>query len=158
MFTTVAENLPYSVMVLTGATLIALALDMSSRAWIAAAAYAAYGVGGALWIIVFLCPYCLNYGRRSCPSGYGIISAKLREKGDAALFSRKFKQHIPVIVPLWLIPLVIGGVVAVKSFSWLLAILLGVFVLNSFVILPLLSKSHGCKHCPQRAACPWMKK
>jgi hypothetical protein len=158
MFTTVAENLPYSVMVLTGATLIALALDMSSRAWIAAAAYAAYGIAGALWIIVFLCPYCLNYGRRSCPSGYGIISAKLRAKGDAALFNRQFRRHIPAIVPLWIIPVAIGGVVAVKSFSWPLAILLGVFVLNSFVILPLLSKSHGCKHCPQREACPWMKK
>ena len=156
-FVAVADNLPYAVMVLVGATIIALGLNLSGWAWIAAGAYVAYGLAGALWIIIFVCPYCPSYGQRSCPCGYGTISAKLRAKGDTALFGQKFRRHIPVIIPLWIIPLIVGGVVAVKSFSWPLAILLGVFVLNSFVILPLRSKSHGCKDCPQREACPWMK-
>ena len=155
-FSMIADNLPYAVMILVGATIIALGLKLSCWAWIAAGAYVAYGIAGALWIIILLCPYCPSYGQRSCHCGYGIISAKLRAKGDTALFRQKFRQHIPVIVPLWIIPLIVGGVVAVESFSWPLAILLGAFVLNSFVILPLLSRRRGCKDCPQREACPWM--
>jgi hypothetical protein len=153
---TVMANLPYVAMVVLGAIIIALGLPSYSWAWAAAGAYAAYGLLGVLWIILFLCPYCPSYAEQSCPCGYGAIAARLRPKGNTALFARKFKQHIPVIVPLWFIPPLIGGALIVKSFSWPLAVLLGVFVLDSFVLIPLLSKSHGCKGCPQREACPWM--
>jgi len=152
----VIDNLPYAVMILLGAIIIALGLRLLWWAWIAAGAYLAYGVLGSFWIILFLCPHCANYGKRSCPSGYALLSAKLRPAGDTALFTKKFKQHIPVIVPLWIIPVLIGGLLAFKSFSWPLVILLGMFILESFIILPLVSKSHGCKNCPQREACPWM--
>ncbi len=152
----VLANLPYAVMVLVGMIIIALALGLSSSAWTAAGGYVVYGVVGALWIIVFLCPYCPSYGQRSCPCGYGLVSARLQPKGDTELFKKKFRQHIPVIVPLWLIPVLVGGARMLSSFSWPLAVLLGVFVLDSFVILPLISKRHGCKYCPQRGACPWM--
>lgn len=151
-------NLPYVVMILLGATTIALGLRLLWWTWIAASVYLAYGVLGALWIILFLCPHCPNYGDRSCPCGYGILSAKLRRKGELALFRRQFRRHIPVIVPLWIIPVVISGVVIRSSFSWPLAILLAAFVVESFVILPLVSKRHGCDRCPQREACPWMNR
>ncbi len=59
-------------------------------------------------------------------------------------------------MPLWIIPVVIGGVLIANSFSWPFAILLGTFVVESCVILPLVSKRYGCKHCPQRDACPWL--
>ena len=154
----VIANLPYAVMILLGATIVALSLKSLWWAWIAAAAYLAYGILGALWIIVFLCPYCPSYAKRSCPCGYGLLAAKLRPTGDTALFRKKFRRHIPVIVPLWLIPALLGGVVMASAFSWPLAILLGAFVLNSFVILPLAARSHGCKDCPQREACPWMNR
>ena len=153
---TAIENLPYAVMVLLGAAIIALGLKSAVWPWVAASGYVAYGLLGSFWIILFLCPHCPSYGLRSCPCGYGLMSAKLRPKGDAALFATKFRQHIAVIVPLWIIPVLIGGAAAVKSFSWPLVILLGAFALDAFVLLPLLSKSHGCKDCPQREACPWM--
>ncbi len=153
---TVLANLPYTVMVLLGASIVGMALEGSGSAWIAAGAYVVYGVAGAFWIIVFLCPYCRSYGQRSCPCGYGRASARLRPKGDTRLFGQKFRQHIPVIVPLWLIPVVVGAVRILSCFSWLLAVLLGVFVLEAFVLLPLLSSQHGCSSCPQRGVCPWM--
>jgi len=152
----VIGNLPYAVMVLLGTIIIALGRELYWWAGIAAGVYLAYGALGSFWIILFLCPHCPNYGKRSCPCGYALLSAKLRPEGDTALFTKKFKQHIPVIVPLWIIPVVIGGVLIADSFSWPFAILLGTFVVESFIILPLVSKSHGCKNCSQREACPWM--
>jgi len=149
------DNAPYAVMVLLGAAIIALGRERFGSAWVGAGAYVAYGVLGPLWIIIFLCPYCRSYGKRSCPSGYGLISAKLRGKGDPALFARKFRRHIPVIVPLWIIPPIMGGVAIANSFSWPLAILVGAFVLEAWVLLPVLSKRRGCSNCPQREACPW---
>lgn len=154
----VIGNLPYAVMILLGTIIIALGQELFWWAWSAAGAYLAYGVLGSFSIILFLCPYCPSYGERSCPCGYGILSAKLRPKGDAGLFTKKFRQHIPVIVPLWIIPVLIGGLLTFKSFSWPLALLLGTFILESFIILPLVSKSHGCKDCQQREACPWMNR
>jgi hypothetical protein len=32
------------------------------------------------------------------------------------------------------------------------------FALNSFIILPLISRKYGCAHCPQRDECPWMSR
>lgn len=153
---TVVENLPYAVMVLLGALVIAVALRPSLLTWIATSAYVAYGILGSLWIILFLCPHCPSFGERSCPCGYGTIAARLRPRGDPGLFAAKFRRHIPVIVPLWIIPLAAGVVPMFNSLSWLLAILLALFVLDGFLILPALSKGHGCKQCPQREACPWM--
>ena len=152
----VVGNLPYAVMILLGVGVIVLGLGASPARWLAAAAYLAYGVLGSFWIISFVCPHCPSYGDRSCPCGYGVLSAKLRPQGDTTLFTKKFKEHIPVIVPLWIVPVLTGGLLIFRSFSWPLAILLGTFILESFVILPLVSKRHGCKNCSQREACPWM--
>jgi len=72
-------------------------------------------------------------------------------------FSEKFKKHIPVIMPLWFIPVLVGVPLVIRSFSWTIFVLLVVFALEAFVILPLVSSKHGCKGCPQNNSCPWMK-
>jgi len=154
---TVIANLPYLVMILMGVATIADGFSFSRWAWIGAGAYLAYGVAGAFWIMIFMCPYCAYYGTRGCPCGYGMISAMLVRKGSRNCFSEKFRRHIPVIVPLWLIPVVCGGMALRNSFSWWLAGLLFAFVIHSFVVLPLFSKRHGCADCPQKDDCPWMQ-
>ena len=63
-----------------------------------------------------------------------------------------------MIVPLWFIPLVAGIVFLVNTFSWLLLALVVLFAVNSFVVLPLVSREYGCARCPQKDACPWMAK
>jgi len=69
----------------------------------------------------------------------------------------KFKKNIPVIIPLWIAPIVAGGVSLKLDFSiWMLALII-LFAINSFVILPLLSTKYGCAHCPQKDTCPWMR-
>ena len=153
---TAVANIPYVLMVLLGALTIAYAFSFSFYSLIGAGGYLAYGLLGAIWIMVFVCPYCHYYSTNSCPCGYGTISARIVKKGDQDCFAEKFKRHIPVIVPLWLIPVACGGIGLWLSFSWWLIALLSVFILESFVILPIVSKKHGCVECPQRDQCPWM--
>ena len=150
------NNLPYILMIALGSVLLLIGLEFGKWGWMAAVAYLAYGLIGVVWIIVFLCPFCGFHGTRRCPCGYGEISAKLRTKEAPDLFRQKFKKHIAVIVPLWFIPLMGGGVVLVSRFSWWFLGLLAAFSVNAFVILPQLSKQHGCVDCAQSADCPWM--
>ena len=150
------NNLPYLAMIVLGMAVFVVGFGGLVWGWIGGGAYLIYGVAGALWIIVFVCPYCRYWDTQACPCGYGRIAAKLRERKAADRFNEKFKKHIPVIVPLWLIPILTGAVLIICSFSWLLLVLLVVFVLDAFIVLPLLSVKHGCMGCPQKNVCPWM--
>lgn len=161
------NNLPYIAMIVLGVAVLVVGFVSSPWRWPVATAYLTYGIVGVFWIILFLCPFCSYYGTRSCPCGYGRIAARLRKRksldatrpdgnpGDC--FGEKFKKHIPVIVPLWFIPILVGVPVLVTSFSVTLFVLMVVFALDAFVILPLFSTKHGCKECPQQDSCPWMR-
>ena len=150
------DNLPYIIMTFLGAAIFFTGFGTSFWEYIAAGLYVLYSIVGAFWIIVFVCPYCHFFDTMACPCGYGRIAAKLRRKRDDSLFMRKFKMNIPVLFPLWIAPVVAGLIFLVSDFSlWMLA-LFTLFAVDSFVILPLLSKKYGCAHCPQRDTCPWM--
>ena len=151
------DNLPYIIMVLLGAAIFFTCFGASVWRWITSGLYVLYGILGTFWIIVFVCPYCHYYDTRFCPCGYGRIAAKVRVKHDDSLFMRKFRKHIPVIFPLWIAPVATGLTFLILSFSLWMLILIALFAVNSFVILPLLSTRYGCAHCPQRAECPWMR-
>lgn len=150
------NNLPYIAMTLLGSAILLVALRVSAWAWSAAVAYLLYSAAGAVWIMIFVCPYCHFWNTTACPCGYGKIAARLREKKDGDRFSEKFRKHIPVIVPLWVIPPLAGAVALARSFSLVLFGLLLVFAVDAFIILPLLSRKHGCSECPQKDTCPWM--
>ena len=143
-------------MTLLGAAVFIVGFERLAWQWISAGAYVIYGIAGAFWIMIFVCPYCRYWNTHSCPCGYGRIAAKFREKEQVDCFNEKFKKHIPVIVPLWFIPVIAGILLVISSFSWLLLALIVIFALDAFVVLPLFSTKHGCKECPQREECPWM--
>jgi len=151
----IRANLPYIAMILLGSITIALSYNFTVGSIVGALAYSAYGLGGALWIMVFVCPYCAHFDSRSCPCGYGAIAARLVAKGDRECFPQKFKRHIPVIVPLWIIPPVVGVIALMRTFSWPLIVLVFLFAVNAYVILPLASKHGSCGGCPQHETCPW---
>lgn len=152
----IIDNIPYLAMIVMGAALFWTGLGDSMWRLPAAGLYAAYGVGGAIWIMHFVCPYCRFYDTRLCPCGYGQLAVKLGPRRAHDRFASQFKKHIPVIVPLWLTPLIPGGIGLVGSFSWNQLLLLAAFVLDSFVLLPLVSRRFGCSNCPQKQTCPWM--
>jgi len=151
------NNIPYIAMVVLGTTLLVVSIQAAAVRVFAAIFYLLYGVVGALWIMLFVCPYCRYHGTRSCPCGYGRIAARFRPKQSPEEFPRKFKRHIPVIVPLWFIPPLVALAAFFGSYSTLRLVLLLVFVLEAFVLLPLVSTKHGCRSCPQKDICPWMK-
>ena len=151
------NNLPYIAMVCLGAAVLAVGFAGSAWGPILTCAYLVYGAAGALWIMLFVCPCCQYWNSKSCPCGYGRIAARFRAKNLVDPFDEKFKRHIPVIVPLWFYPVLAGLAVVIRSFSWTLLVLLVVFAVDAFVVLPLLSVKHGCKGCPQKKRCPWMK-
>jgi hypothetical protein len=152
----VIANIPYVVMTNLGAAIFAVGWDGPVWNWVLASAYLLYGVFGVFLIVLFVCPFCAHHGTNSCPCGYGKIAAKGRKKQEIECFDKKFKTYIPMIVPLWFLPLIVGGYIAVQQFSWWYGTLLVVFAIDAFVILPLVSTQHGCKECPQRDTCPWM--
>jgi hypothetical protein len=157
------NNLPYIAMIVLGMVVLLLSINTLLWKWLAVVAYLIYGVAGAFWIILFLCPFCRYYDTNFCPCGYGQIAGKLRKRktqnreSSQDCFDEKFKKHIPVIVPLWFIPVLVGITVEFHTFSIGLLALLIVFAVDAFVLLPLFSTKHSCKECPQRDSCPWMK-
>ncbi len=155
---TLLHNLPYILMVVLGASVLFQALRGTAWAGVTAVGYVLYGLAGALWIMVFVCPFCRFWGTGACPCGYGKIAARLRERQPEDRFNEKFKRHIPVIVPLWFLPLIAAVPALARGFTWGHAVLPAVFILDAFVILPLFSARHGCRDCPQRQTCPWMKR
>lgn len=155
---TIVANIPYVAMIGIGALTIAYGYGFTATALAGAGGYLTYGIGGAFWIMIFVCPHCAYYSTGGCPCGYGTLAARIVKKGDRECFSEKFKRHIPVIVPLWLIPPACGAIALWHSFSWWLVGLVSAFIVEAWVILPLVSKKHGCVDCPQKDDCPWMGK
>jgi hypothetical protein len=153
----IIANIPYVVMTILGAAIFAGGWDGPVWNWVPAGAYLLYAVFGMFLIVLFVCPFCAHHGTNGCPCGYGKIAAKVRKKQEIECFDKKFKTYIPMIVPLWFLPLIAGGYIVVHQFSWWYSTLLVVFAIDAFVILPLVSTQHGCKECPQRDTCPWMK-
>jgi len=145
------DNLPYIIMVFLGSLMIGLAFDK-----LLAVLFILYGAAGTLWFIVFICPYCHYYGSRACPCGYGVLSKKIAPKKDENRFHSVFKRNISAIVPIWLLPLVAGIYNMFNVFSVRMLILAIIFIADSYVILPWISRKYGCVNCPNKAECPWM--
>ena len=101
---TIVANAPYAAMILLGSGTIGFGFGITPWALAGAAAYFVYGVDGAFWIMVFVCPYCAYYATRGCPCGSGMISSRLVRKGDRDCFAEKFKRHIPVVAPFHVWP------------------------------------------------------
>ncbi len=151
------NNIPYIAMTILGSIIFVAGFGLTAMSLTLSVAYFTYGAAGAIWIMIFVCPFCHYFNTRACPCGYGHIAVYFRNRETVECFSDKFKRHIPVIVPLWFIPPIAGIIALIKSFSWSLLFLLVVFSIVAFVVLPLVSTKHGCKECPQKETCPWMK-
>ncbi|MBN2534189.1 MAG: hypothetical protein JXB88_14965 [Spirochaetales bacterium] len=120
--------------------------------------HAVYAVLSILWFWAKICPYCHSFGTRSCPCGYGIISAKLFKKKSGKNFSRIFKKNIPVLFPAWFVPPVIGIYLLISRFSYVTLLYLVLFCFTGFFVIPFVSKIAGCKTCRIKEDCPWMNK
>ncbi len=154
----IIDNVPFGGMLIIGALTIASLFLFSPLGLVGALCYILYGIAGSIWLMIFVCPHCSGYNSNGCPSGYGKLSAKMVKKKNQDFFAQKFRKHIPAIVPLWIIPVLFGVIGLIQNFSWLILFLVLIFVIDAWIILPMLSKKEGCSRCPQKKQCPWMKK
>jgi len=122
--------------------------------WVLAVVQLVASVLGPIWIMTRVCPSCFLYGSPACPSGYGLVSRRLVDRGDPDRFREVFSLHVTAVAPMWFIP--IGAVVYLlvvgEPVPWLATV---VFILVAFVGVPLKSRYYTCARCPKRTDCPW---
>jgi hypothetical protein len=123
---------------------------------IAAILFAIYAVVSVIWFWARICPYCHHYETHACPCGYGIISSKLFSRKDSSLFKNVFKRNILIVFPNWFIPFFVGIYLLITQYSVKVLVLMIIFSIIGFLIIPLISKLVGCKNCEIKEDCPWM--
>lgn len=102
------------------------------------------------------CVSCYYYGKR-CAFGRGKIASLFFKKNEPQKFCQK-KVTLPKLIPhilTALIPVVIGIILLIRDFNWLILILTAIPILNWFVGNPLIYGKLACLHCAQgRICCP----
>jgi hypothetical protein len=144
------DTLPHLFTILLGCIITFL------NSWIAGIVYILFVLIGMIWFWSAICTRCYAYGNPACPSGYGLISARLFKKREGD-FSKAFKRNIISVAFQWFIPLGVGVYDAIFDTDPLKIIFLLIFILVAFVYLPLAAKKKGCDKCPQKKECPFKR-
>ncbi|HHD16834.1 MAG TPA: hypothetical protein ENK47_09005 [Euryarchaeota archaeon] len=144
------DTIPHILTVLLGLVV----MFMGHELW--GAFYMLVVIFGMLRFWSSICTRCRAYSSPSCPSGYGIISARLfpQREGD---FERAFRRNIISVSLQWFIPLIVGAFYLVFRFDTLLLAVYLAFVVVGFVVVPAAARMKGCGSCPQKAECPFRK-
>jgi hypothetical protein len=154
------ENYPFWIVFLSNLVSIAIYLI---------GAFIVYQIG-LIWLILYLvfigtlefrlikghCADCYYYGK-TCAFGKGRISSIFFKKGDAAKFCKKqmtWKDIVPDFM-VSLIPAIIGIVLLIKRFNWiLLSLVIALFLLTS-AGNGMIRNQLACKYCRQKGiGCP----
>jgi hypothetical protein len=111
-------------------------------------------VAGPLWMIRTVCPHCYHMNGVDCKSGYSKLAARIAPPGDPAKFKRAFTRNTIAVYPVWFLPLA-GAVYIVATGGVPPLIPLVLFILVSFVIIPVKTRTVNCRKCANRKNCPW---
>ena len=125
---------------------------------------------GAIWLVLYLlfilvqeikllkghCVSCYYYGKY-CAFGKGKLSSLLFKKADPKKFARMqltWKDLLPDFM-VSLIPIIVGVVLLIRAFSWLVLALILILLLLTFIGNGAVRSSLACKYCKQRKlGCP----
>ncbi|MGA1866840.1 MAG: Kelch repeat-containing protein [Thermoplasmatota archaeon] len=110
------------------------------------------------WFWRRVCTHCSGWGSNSCPSGYGLLSAKLFKRVKRRDFRRAFNVNIWSVALQWAVPIGIAIAFLVIDFEFILLAALIFFVVIGFIVLPLTSRNKGCSQCPQGKDCPFLRR
>ena len=144
------DNIPTVLMYILGSLLI---LRIS---FIGGFIFAVYTISTFFWFWYLICPWCPLFGTRICPCGYGKISSLLTIRRTEGVFRKHFGKFILYVFPAWFVPFGLGVFSLILRWSLPYLVLLCVFSIDGFLIIPLVSRIRGCKDCPVRSECPWM--
>ncbi|UCH88788.1 MAG: hypothetical protein JSV49_11180, partial [Thermoplasmata archaeon] len=120
--------------------------------------YAIYIPISVLWFWRFICTYCTHYGTGCCPCGYATGASKLFLFRDETKFKQAFNRNIGMVFPYWFVPLFAGFYLIYNAYPDVSSTLWIVYIatmVDGFVLVPVVSKTVGCKKCPTRDSCPW---
>jgi len=123
---------------------------------LAAILFIIYAIFSVVWFWARICPYCHHFGTYACPCGYGIISSGLFSRKNSTSFQKIFRRNILVVFPNWFVPLAVGIFLLIKQYSVRILVLMIIFSITGFVVIPLISKLAGCRNCEIKEDCPWM--
>ncbi|MCX6709874.1 MAG: hypothetical protein NTV63_02885 [Candidatus Woesearchaeota archaeon] len=125
---------------------------------------------GLIWLILYLifigilefrlikghCVNCYYYGK-TCAFGKGKISSIFFKKGDVNKFCKKqmtWKDIVPDFM-VSLIPMIIGTILLIINFDWILLALVLILFILTFIGNGIIRSQLACKYCKQRKlGCP----
>ncbi|MBN2388244.1 MAG: hypothetical protein JXB85_14600 [Anaerolineales bacterium] len=144
----VRENAFQIVMYIVGAVIIGLVW------WPLAAIYLAYCILSNVLFMAWVCPYCGHYSLGTCASGFHILSGRRFKAKLGTTFARQFRRNVSWMALGWFLPPIAGIYLLIVDFSWAILVLLSVFCVVAFWLLPESSRKHceGCEtgDCPRR--------
>jgi len=126
--------------------------------WLWSLLYIIYVLASNLLFMAVACPGCLNFGRRSCGSGYGLLAERLSRRRSGELFPSRFRACLPFLALSWVIP-VAGGALAIYQdivngrTAAADIVPVALFAAVAFGVLPFTSKRE-CRSCAMRDRCP----
>jgi hypothetical protein len=101
------------------------------------------------------CVDCFYYGK-TCAFGKGKIACLFFKKGNPKRFCKKlgWKDIIPEFM-ISLIPIIVGVILLIIKFNWIMSILIIVLLFLTFAGNALVRRNIACKYCKQRKlGCP----
>lgn len=105
------------------------------------------------------CRDCYYYGK-TCAFGKGRISSIFFKKGDMNNFCKMQINWIDILPNFLvsLIPVIIGIIILVKDFDWVLLMLILILFILTFTGNAIIRGKLACKYCKQRViGCPAQK-
>jgi len=118
--------------------------------------YLGYCWSSVVLYMALVCPYCYHHEARTCPAGYHHISKRFFSPRKGGDFGTQFKYTV-VMYPGWALPPVLGVYLLITEFSWNIFVIVSLFCLVGFWILPKTSNRY-CKTCENAENCPRGKK
>ncbi len=120
---------------------------------VAAGAYLAYSLV-CMYLVIprLVCTSCNYYGQ-TCHSGQGRVASLFFASRPQSDFASRFR-NMRLAAPVFLAPLLVGGVLLLFRFSVALAgstVLFGILALG---VTRFVTTRLGCPHCQQRHVCP----
>jgi len=141
------ENLPLLIIIFFGMLIV------GKIWWVWGGIYLLFSITALLLYMKFVCLYCFCYKTQSCHDGYHIIAKRLFKPGKGKSFYRQFKRYVPVVYPIWFLPVPAAIYVLITQFSRLFFGYVIIFSIFGFIILPLMSKNQ-CTRCKNGPNCP----
>ena len=160
MKTSSFENFPWWMVAIcnaVGLAIYAIGLYLMARLGVVCGVlYAAYCVWMEWRLLSRSCRYCYYFGKR-CGFGKGWVCSRLFSKVPEHTWCTKrisWRDVVPDFM-VSLIPLGVGITMLIRSFSWLVLLLIVALVLLGSVGTGLVRGQLACKYCKQRElGCP----